>query len=558
MSLQIALICGPGHERDRLVEALSSIGDIFADDHNRSNGSPESDVCVIAVDARDLENDLTIAARSLSNGTRGVIVLGNLEEAESEGLKIYPELLSRQLNVAVVPTPSMLKAEVIRTAQSGSAGHCPACVDIKGAIARSTVRTARRQSPFADGLDRIVLHPVWGTLVFAAIMTVLFQSVFLFASYPMNAITQVLNSLGREVSRVLPEGIFRSFIADGLIGGAGSIFVFLPQIAILFFFLALLERTGYMPRAARLMDGAMRRFGLPGYSFISLLNSLACAVPGILSTRVIPSRQSRLRTILIVPLIGCSATLPVYTLLIAALIPEHYVLPFISVQGLVLLGLYALGMIMAVFVSLVLKVLLGRKEATEVEIEIPAWSLPSMKAVGKEVWLRVEEFVRSAGKLIVLCALLVWFLASFPRAPAGTPPSEQVGMSYAGQFGHFIEPAVRPLGYGWEETVALIMSFARREAFVSTLATVYNLKDEPGSGVSLVSILRREHEAGNFSMATGLSLLVFFVFACQCSSTLVTCRKETRSWFWTGVLFTYTLGLAYVCAWLTYTVAAGS
>ena len=426
---------------------------------------------------------------------------------------------------------------------------------LKDLISHCTACTAASQGDLTRKLDAILTHRVFGLIIFFVLMALLFQSIFTFAQVPMDLLTWIIEQTGKAAVALLPENGFRSLLVDGVLAGVGSVIVFLPQIAILFFFISLLEDSGYMARAAYLMDRVMSVLGLQGRSFIPLLNSFACAVPGIMSTRIIPSRQSRISTILIAPLMSCSARLPVYTLLIAAVVPEHQVLPWVSLQGLTMLGLYLLGIVTAAAVALVLKYTLQRKESSYFVMEMPAYHRPSMKVVLREVGDRIKAFLRTAGSMILFCSVLLWFLASYPKSPPGTAPGERIHHSYAGLVGALIEPVLRPLGCSWEEGVALITSFAAREVFVSTLATVYNLQDEGGTGDSLVSILREKHAQGTFSVATGLSLLVFFVLACQCSSTLVTCRRETNSWRWTAVLFGYTLVLAYGAAFLTFRIA---
>ena len=427
---------------------------------------------------------------------------------------------------------------------------------LKEVVRHCTAYTAASQGDLTYRLDGILTHRVWGMFVFFGLLALMFQSIFTLAEYPMLALSRMVEVSGGWLSSVMSEGQLRSFLIDGVLAGVGSVLVFVPQIAVLFLFMALLEDTGYMARASFLMDRVMNALGLQGRSFIPLLNSFACTVPGILSARIIPSRQSRIHTILIAPLMSCSARLPVYALLIAAVIPERRVLSYFSVQGLTLLGLYLLGIVTAAMVALVLKWTSGKKEAGYFVMEMPAYHVPSLRSVGKEVWERVRTFLGTAGKMIFLCSVLLWFLASYPHAPEGTGLARRIEYSFVGQAGKMLEPVVKPLGYGWEEAIALLTSFAAREVFVSTLATVYNLQDPAGNVSSLVSILREKNRRGEFSLPTGLSLLVFFVLACQCSSTLFTCRRETGSWGWTGVLFAYTLALAWIGAWLTFRISS--
>ncbi|MBX7144555.1 MAG: ferrous iron transporter B, partial [Oligoflexia bacterium] len=331
--------------------------------------------------------------------------------------------------------------------------------------------------------------------------------------------------------------------------GVGSVLVFVPQIAILFFFLGLLEDSGYLARAAFLMDRIMRQVGLQGRSFIPLLSSFACAIPGILSTRTIPSFTDRLATILIAPLMSCSARLPVYTLLIAAFIPEQRVAGVISLQGLVLLAMYLLGVIAAAIVAWISKHTLLRGEPAIFVMEMPPFRMPSLILAAREAYDRIIIFLKSAGTIILSCSVVLWFLASYPEGP--------VEQSLAGRLGKTIEPVIEPLGFNWEIGVGIIASFAAREVFVTSLSTVYNLQSADDANHSITLELRERHRNGSFSLASALSLMVFYVFACQCISTLAVCRRETGTWFWPAAMFGYMTTLAYAAAFLTYRLMLG-
>lgn len=418
---------------------------------------------------------------------------------------------------------------------------------INSVVKTSCVFEANKPGGAADWFDWITTHRILGIVVFLLLMGFVFQSIFLWASYPMEWIDGIVTSTGNFIAELLPEGVIRSLVVDGIIAGVGSVIIFIPQIAILFFFIGLLEDSGYLSRAAFVTDRVMRKVGLQGRSFIPLLSSFACAIPGILSTRTIPTFADRLTTILIAPLMSCSARLPVYTLLIAAFIPNLVVGGFFSLQGLTLFSLYLLGAFGALAVAWVFKLTLLRGQPAFFVMEMPPFRMPSIKLVLRSVWDRVLSFVKNAGTVILACSIVLWFLASYPQGEGRS--------SYAKQFGHFIEPIIEPLGYNWEIGVGLLTSFAAREVFVSALATVYNVSDEDDSSQSVLSEIRKKREQGEFTLATALSLLVFYVFACQCMSTLAVCRRETGSWWWTGFMFAYMTALAYGAALVTYKLA---
>jgi len=398
-----------------------------------------------------------------------------------------------------------------------------------------------------DRFSELCTHKIWGLIIFAAVMGFIFQAIFMWASYPMDLIDNLFSWLGSKLSFYLPDGLTKSLVVDGVLPGVGSVVMFVPQIAILFFFLGVLEDSGYLSRAAFLMDRLMRKFGLQGRAFIPLLSSFACAIPGIMSTRTIPSFADRLATILIAPLMSCSARLPVYAVLIAAFIPSTYLFGFVSLQGLVLLCMYLLGITAAMLIARILKLSILRGEPTIFVMEMPPFRAPSMSVVLRGVLDRIMIFVSSAGTVILACSIVLWFLATFPHG--------SVHDTFAGQIGALIEPVIRPLGFGWEIGVGILASFAAREVFISSLATVYNLEDASSSSQSLISLLKHQYASGSFTLATALSLMVFYVFACQCMSTLAVTRRETGSWSWVAFMFSYMTLLAYVASYFTYHLA---
>jgi ferrous iron transport protein B len=396
-----------------------------------------------------------------------------------------------------------------------------------------------------ERIDRILTHRVWGSLFFLLVMGALFQAIFVFASYPMDLLEGLITGGGEFVSTML-DGELRSLVVDGVIAGVGSVIVFVPQIAILILLLAILEDTGYLSRAALVVDRALSPVGLQGRSFIPLLSSFACAIPGILATRTIPSFGDRIATILIAPLMSCSARLPVYTVLIGAFVPERYLLGFLSLRGLALLGMYLLGIAGAAIVSLILRRTVLRGSPALFVMEMPPYRMPVAKNVLRQLLEAVTSFLKSAGSIILAVTIVLWFLASYPF------DKPTIRESYAGRIGVAMEPVIAPLGYNWELGVSILASFAAREVFVSSLSTVYNVQLEDEDPKSLIAHLKEKNKRGEFSPATAASLLVFYVFACMCTSTLAVCRRETNSWGWTAFMFFYMTGIAYFAALGTY------
>ncbi len=419
-------------------------------------------------------------------------------------------------------------------------------------VRRTTAPSQSAEISTARKLDRVLTHKVWGTLIFLVLMAALFQSIFVLAQYPMHLLEQFVGAAGGALRGVMPAGQLRSLLENGVVAGVGSVIIFVPQIAILFCLLALLEDTGYLSRAAFLMDRVLRPFGLQGRSFVPLLSSFACAIPGILSTRTIPARGDRLATILVAPLMACSARLPIYAVLIGAFVPETSALGIFSLQGLVLLALYLFGVVGAVLVSAVLRRTILRGHPALFVMEMPPYRLPIMRNVLRQVFDAVRSFLSSAGTVILAITIILWFLASYPRNGIAGGEQVPVEQSYAGQLGQFIEPAIKPLGFNWEIGVSVIASFAAREVFVSSLSTVYNLQEEDDVVQPLTASLRERHAKGIFTGATAASLLVFYVFACMCMSTLAVTRRETGSWGWAIFMFVYQTALAYVLAFAIY------
>lgn len=434
------------------------------------------------------------------------------------------------------------------------------------------------QPTWSQQLDRVLLHPIWGYAIFGLVLLVIFQVIFAWAQPFMDAIDAGVAWLNGQLKDSLPPGPLTDLLTDGILAGIGGILVFIPQIAFLFLLIALLEESGYMSRVMVIMDRIMRTFGLNGRSVVPLISGVACAVPAIMATRSIGTRRDRLITILVTPLMSCSARLPIYTILIALVVPNERVLGVFNLQGLALMFLYLLGLASALLAAYVLKALLRTKERGYFIMELPTFKLPRWNHVGLSVWESVRSFVWEAGRVILAISIVLWVLASYGPGDAmqqaevrvrrqnselaaevlqNKIASERLEASYAGHFGHFIEPVIRPLGYDWKIGIALLSSFAAREVFVGTMATIYSIGDgADDAGVTVRERLRQERNPDTggpmYTPALAWSLLVFYVFAMMCMSTLAATQRETKSWLWPSVQLTYMMLLAYVAAFATY------
>lgn len=411
------------------------------------------------------------------------------------------------------------------------------------------------QSDYSDKIDAILTHRILGPIIFIFLFAFIFQAIFTWAQYPMNLIQDFMDALGSFLASNMQSGMLRSLLVDGVIAGVGSVLVFLPQILFLFFFLGILEDTGYMARVAFMMDRVMRSMGLSGRSVIPLLSSFACAVPGIMATRTIRDWRDRLVTIMIAPFMSCSARLPVYILLIGTFIPNKLVMGFISIQSLTLLGLYLLGIIIAGLTALIYKKFLkARPNAASFIMELPAYRLPNIKWTSLQMWTRSKVFINDAGRIILAISIVLWFLASFPQQDASAEmhlsSAQKIENSYAGKFGKTIEPLIKPLGFDWKIGIGLITSFAAREVMVSTLATIYNLEDGEAQSVNLRTAIRNDRDpiSGKpvYTLLTAISLLIYYVLACQCMATVAIVKRETNSWRWPLIMIVYMTGLAYI------------
>jgi len=445
-------------------------------------------------------------------------------------------------------------------------------------------RTVVEENPlkkqlFTERLDKILLHKVWGNIILLLVLFIMFQCVFWLASYPMDWIDGGFSSLGSMIQKLLPERWWADLIVNGLVAGIGGIVIFIPQIAILFFLITLLEDTGYMARISFLMDRLMRSAGLNGRSVMPLISGMACAIPAVMAARTIENKKERLITILITPLMSCSARLPVYTILISLIIPSKSYLGFINLQGLVLMGMYLLGFAMALIVSRVMSIMIRSKEKSIFLMELPVYHAPRWKNAFMTMYEKARIFTIDAGKVILVISLLLWALASYgPPSDMNkvaakyeqlsldqdntlTPEQEEMQAteklehSYAGLIGKAIEPVIRPLGYDWKMGIALISSFAAREVFVGTMATLYSVGDTEDDDTPLrkkMAAVRKADGTPVYTLATGLSLMVFYAFAMQCMSTIAIVKRETRSWRWAGIQWLYMTSLAYIAALIVY------
>ncbi len=430
---------------------------------------------------------------------------------------------------------------------------------IKRVCSAATVSHRRRGMSASDKIDQIVTHRVWGFVIFIGLMTIMFQSIFSWANVPMELLGNAFNWVGGQVYVMMPAGDLRDLIVNGAIGGVGAVVTFLPQIIFLFLFIGFLEDTGYMARAAFIMDRLMSKVGLHGKSFIPLLGSFACAIPGIMATRTIENRKDRLVTMLVAPLVSCSARLPVYALMIAAFIPRKTVLGIFSLPGLTLVAMYLLGLTAALSMAWVFKKTLLKSDTPAFIMELPPYKMPSFKSVLLHMWERSVLFLKRAGTIILGVSIVLWFLATYPKLEHGSP-SEQLNQSFAGRAGHFIEPIIKPLGFDWKIGIGLIGSILQREVFVSTMGTIYNIKDakQEGGNVSLREHLQQDVDPVSglpaFTALTAICLMVYYVLAMQCMSTVAVVRRETNGWKWPLFQIGYMTALAYSVTFIVYRI----
>ena len=534
----------------------------------RLAGEAAPDVLVCVADATNLRLVLRLILELRQVGRPMILALNMYDIAQRQGLRIDIEGLERDIGAPIVTTVATrrrgiddLTAKVDeRIAAMAAAGELngenvwrePSPAEIRAAhaeaqrIMKARVRPPEHPDTLTGQVDAVLLHPVAGLAILVALLFVMFQAVFAWAGPLMDGIEAGMGALGGLVAGVVPEGLVQSLIVDGLIAGVGSVLVFLPQILILFLFIILLEDFGYMARAAFLMDKIMGGAGLHGRAFIPLLSAFACAIPGIMATRVIDSRRDRLTTIMVAPLMTCSARIPVYTLIISAFIPERTVGGVLNLQGLVMFGLYASGILGALGVSFIARRLFWRGQVEPFLMELPTYKLPDAKSVLRNLWQRAWIFINRAGRIILPLMVLIWVLSTFPYPPEGaTGPA--IDYSFAGQLGHALQPLLAPIGFNWQMTVALIPGMAAREVAVGALGTVYAIagaEENVGTLAGAISL--------DWSLAMGLAFLAWYVFAPQCAPTLAVVKRETNSWVWPAAMFAYMVTLAYLAAFAVY------
>ncbi len=526
-------------------------------------GHRRPDALVVVVDAGNLDNHLRFTLELVALGLPVVVALNMVDLAERDGLELDPARLSAELGVPVVSTVAVrkrgldvliatletqLRAKPVEAAPfqerkilTAKAHKIAKAVIIKETATRQWTRT----------LDKVLLHPLAGPVILFSLLFIMFQSVFAWSEAPIGWIETVIAALSDGVASALPTGFLRSLLVDGVLAGVGSVIVFLPQILILFLFILILESTGYMTRAAFVMDRMMASVGLSGHSFIPLLSSFACAIPGIMATRTIMDQKDRLTTILIAPLMTCSARLPVYTVIIGAFIPARTIGPGVGLQGTVLFGLYLAGIVGAMVAASFLRRTVAKGTGSSFLIEMPRYQLPLLRDIAIGLWQRAWLFLRRAGTIIFASTIILWVLLSFPKVPAGSDMT-QSEYSVAGRIASGLAVVTEPIGFNDKIALALIPAMAAREVAVSALATAYSVDagDDDATAMALGDRL-----AGQWSLATALAFLAWFVFAPQCISTIAVAKRETNGWKWPIFMVTYLFALAYVAAGITYWTA---
>ena len=533
----------------------------------KSETAPDLLLCV--ADSTNLRLALRLVLELKRVGRPLLLVLNMIDIARRRGIDIDLDILSAELGVPVITAAAVRRggtddlmrrldelaaaADAVRT---GATWQAPTPAELRAAqreadrIIAAAVKMPAKPDTLTTRLDAVLLHPVAGLVILLALLFVMFQAVFSWAQPLMDLINDGFGALGALAHSTLPGGLLQSFVENGVISGVGSVIVFLPQILILFLFILLLEDLGYMARAAFLMDRIMGGAGLHGRAFIPLLSSFACAIPGIMATRVIDNPRDRLTTILVAPLMTCSARIPVYTLIISAFIPNRTIWGFASLQGVVMFWLYAAGILSALGVSALAKFLFWRESPTPpFMLELPDYKLPRPRSVLTGVYTRAKMFLHRAGTTIFSMMVLIWFLASFPRPPAGATGPD-IDYSLAAWIGHALEPVLAPIGFNWQINVALIPGMAAREVAVAALGTVYAIEGGKENASQIGQALLQ-----HWSLPTALAVLAWYIFAPQCASTLAVIKRETGSWRWMAVTFAYMLALAYVAAFATYHVA---
>ena len=561
-------------------------------------------VCVV-VDASNLERNLLLFTQIYALAIPIVLVLNMSDIAFRKGKKILIEKLQEEFPEAtIIETNARIKSGVKQLMDTLDDGNLVRHTSPKALIAKEDVLTQQKdtEQKFKDinalikkcvlqdnstqtrrkvtRLDTLFVHPIWGYSIFLVVLLALFQLIFTLASFPMDLIDSLFGSLSAYLHGALPAGMFTELLANGIIPGIGGVIIFVPQIVLLFFFIGILEETGYMSRVVFIMDRIMRPFGLNGKSVVPLLSSAACAIPGVMASRTISNWKERLITILVAPLMSCSARIPVYTLLISLVIPNRMVFGFLNLQGLTFFALYALGIISALLVSVVLRMFIKTKEESVLLLELPDLKSPRWKNVGITVFDKARLFLVGAGKIIVAISIVLWALGTFgpteriqnavqkiekptsKNAVQLAAYEKQVNAvkfenSYIGILGKTIEPVIKPLGYEWKIGISLITSFAAREVFVGSMATIYSVDADGEETRSLLEKMKQEKNSDDqpvYTLASGLSLMVFYVYAMQCMATFAVVKRETKSWKWPIIQLVYMGVMAYVSSWLIFQI----
>jgi ferrous iron transport protein B len=525
----------------------------------RLPGEARPDLIVCVVDATNLRLHLRFVLEVQRLGMPMLLALNCVDLAEQRGIRIDRAALQAALGIPVVDTVAVASGgtQALVKALSGPLPPLPTAptvdADLHAAVNRmldAAVIMPQRTAPVDDALDGVLLHPVWGLAILAGVMFLMFQAVFTWAQPLMDGIKTLVAWLGTVTAQLMPDGVLKSLVIDGLVAGLGSVIVFLPQILILFLFILALEESGYLPRAAFLLDRFMVGAGLSGRSFIPLLSSFACAVPGIMATRTIQDPRDRLATILVAPLMTCSARLPVYALLIAAFIPARPVLGLFNLQGLVLFALYFAGIVSALIVATVLKRLRRVQAEHTLMLELPSYRLPGLRNLALGLLERAKIFLARVGGIILTLTVLLWALSSFPAPPVGATGAA-IEYSLAGRIGHALQWLFAPVGFNWQICIALVPGMAAREVAVSALATVYALSSTSDDAAGQLHPII----AAQWSLPTALALLAWYVYAPQCISTLAIIRRETNGWRAVAVAAGYLFALAWLAAFITYRAA---
>ena len=537
----------------------------------RRAGEDAPDLIVAVVDATNLRMNLRLVLELKRLGKPLLLAVNMADVARKQGLKLDLPRLGLELSCPVVETVAVkydghqgllaqLELQLGDAPSAAKQSIGPALASSAAATSQELQREVRRilalvapqaptQARFQYRLDAVVMHPFWGLLLLALVLFLVFQAVFSWANLPMDAIKSGMAAVGNWTLAYMGEGPLRSLLVDGVIAGVGGVLVFLPQILILFFFILLLEDSGYLPRAAFLLDNLMGKVGLSGRAFIPLLSSFACAIPGIMATRTIANWKDRLATIMVAPLMTCSARLPVYALLIGAFVPEREI-GFLSLRGLTLFGLYLAGVVSAMGVAWVLKRVWIKSGYQPLMLELPPYRAPNLRNLGLGLWERARIFLSRVGGIIFSLMVVLWFLATFPGPPVGWDASQGPAIQYslAGQLGHVMQWVFAPIGFNWQISIALVPGMAAREVAVGALGTVYSLSAaNQGMADALSPVI-----AQGWSLATAYALLAWFVFAPQCLSTLAVVRRETNSWRYPMLMAAYLFGLAYIASFVTY------